>query len=44
MYETVKQRFPHLSDTDRIEIAQFALDYSKLESDSIFEKLKKIFE
>lgn len=43
MYETVKAKFPHLSDEDRISIAEFVLDYERKSTISLWEKIERIY-
>jgi cytochrome c len=42
MYETVKAKFPHLSDEDRLDIAKFALDCMEKETKYLWEKIARI--
>lgn len=43
MYETVLAKFPHLSEEDRLNIAQFTLDYTQKEVDVLFTRVSEIF-
>lgn len=43
MYETLKEKFPHLSDEDRLSIALFVHEYTGQEIQRVMEEVTEIF-